>query len=384
MVRSRVTLASLVGWVCLSSASVALAGSVPSEQAPIDWKLFQSLWLKDLRRSTPEERILPVYSERKALSFLDGVALKWTRQNRCGTCHTTIAYLMARPQAGGPVNQAALTEVRSTVSAFASYEAAKQTDISTIIAGAAVAAFTVGDAARGRPLQRDTRELFDFLWKSQESNGSWVVRAEGLLPFLERDPRYLALLVALAVGYAPDRYYDDPSARTGFAKLRGYLHDNPPENVHEKAVLLWASVRTPGLLSSEQQADYERSLLALQKPDGGWSLASMGSWPRHDGAPNSPTSASDGYATSLAALALCQRGYTVKAAPVQHAVTWIQHHQRVSGRWYTRSMFSDGFQNYLSNMGTAYAVMALGSCAAKHPDGPLAPTVSSATTSSTR
>src|SRR5262249_50740480 len=96
--------------------------------------------------------------------------------------------------------------------------------------------------------------------------------------------------------------------------------------------------------------------------DGGWALPSLGAWPRHDGAPNDPGSDSDGYATSLAVLALCQRGYSVKDVPVRRAVAWIQQHQRISGRWYTRSLYSERFQNYLSNMGTAYAVMALSTC----------------------
>jgi squalene-hopene/tetraprenyl-beta-curcumene cyclase len=126
-------------------------------------------------------------------------------------------------------------------------------------------------------------------------------------------------------------------------------------------VLLWASVRTPGLLKPQERTDYVDSILALQQPDGGWALPSLGTWPRRDGASNDPH-VSDGYATSLAALALCQRGYSLKDAAIRRAVTWIQHNQRASGRWYTRSLYSDRFQNYLSNMGTAYAVMALSSC----------------------
>src|SRR5580658_10933001 len=147
-----------------------------------------------------------------------------------------------------------------------------------------------------------------------------------------------------------------------FAKLQTFIRSNLPSNIHDRAMLLWASVRTPGLLDAEERAAYAHSILALQKEDGGWALPSFGGWPRHDGAPNEPDGDSDGYATSLATLVLCQEGYSIKDAPIRRAVTWIRQHQRVSGRWYTRSLYSDRFQNYLSNMGTAYAVMALNGC----------------------
>jgi squalene-hopene/tetraprenyl-beta-curcumene cyclase len=93
----------------------------------------------------------------------------------------------------------------------------------------------------------------------------------------------------------------------------------------------------------------------------------MGTWPRHDGAPNDPHGPSDGYATSLAALALCESGYGKSTAPLRSAIAWLERNQRASGRWFTRSTYSDRFRNYLSNMATAYAIMALDSCGASKP-----------------
>jgi squalene-hopene/tetraprenyl-beta-curcumene cyclase len=351
---------ALLGLAVLAVA----AGSRVYDQAPVNWEHYQKMWLKDLARATPDEPLLGEYSEEKAKRFLDDTAQKWARQNGCGTCHTTIPYLMARPLVGASTDRAAWNEVRTTVAEFAADHIAKRSPHAAFFAGTTAAALTIGDTLRGRALQPDARALFDYLWASQGTDGGWAIPQEGMLPFLERDPRYLAFMVALGVGYAPGRYYEDPSAKAGFAKLRGFIRNNLPTSVHDKTVLLWASVRTPGLLTAEEQADYARSLLALQKDDGGWALPSLGTWPRHDGAPNDPRSDSDGYATSLAALVLCQRGYSVKDAPLGRAVTWVQQHQRISGRWYTRSLYSDRFQNYLSNMGTAYAVMALTSCRA--------------------
>lgn len=350
------------------ATSTGKAASPAYDQAPVDWDAYQKMWLKNFPRATPDEPVLGLYSEEKAKVFLDKASLKWARQNRCGTCHTTVSYLMARPLIGNASDRAAWYEVRGTVSEFATESVAKHSPIAAFFAASTAAALTVGDAAIGRPLQPDTRALFNYLWASQASDGAWdTPQGGGMLPFLERDRPYFALMVALAIGYAPGRYYEDSSARAGFAKLQKFIRSNPPSSIHDKAVLLWASVRTPGLLDAEERAAYAQSLLALQKEDGGWALPSFGSWPRHDGAPNEPGSDSDGYATSVAALVLCQQGYGTKDAPIRRAVTWIRQHQRVSGRWYTRSLYSDRFQNYLSNMATAYAVMALSSCRATEP-----------------
>jgi squalene-hopene/tetraprenyl-beta-curcumene cyclase len=343
------------------TAWTAAANSPVYDQAPLDLDDLQKLWLKDLPRATPDEALLTSYSEEQAKTFLDDTSLKWARQNRCGTCHTTIPYLMARPLLGG-ANLTAWNEVRASVSDFASDRIAKHAQDAAFIAGSTVAALAVGDSAGGRPMQPDTRALFDYLWASQGSDGAWVVPQKGMLPFLERDPRYVAIMVALGLGYTTSNYYeDDPRGRAGFAKLRGFIRNNLPTSVHDKAVLLWASIRTPGLLRKKEQQDYTHSILALQRDDGGWALPAMGSWPRHDGPPSDPN-LSDGYATALSALVLCQGGYSTKDAPIMRALVWIKRHQRVSGRWYTRSLYSEYFQNYLSNMGTAYAVMALRSC----------------------
>lgn len=339
------------------------ARALPNDQPPLDPGLDKE-WIKDLPRATPDEALLGTYNENKAQSFLDDTSLKWARQNSCGTCHTTIPYLMARPLIGGAEDRKAWDEVRQDVAKFAFGRIGKHADDAAFITGTTVAALAVGDAHSGRPLQSDTRALFTYMWESQTPAGNWVTPQKGMLPFLERDPRYVAFMVALAIGCAPSLTHEEPAAKSALSKLQAFIRNNPPDSVHDKAVLLWASVRTPGLLTPEEQGDYAHSILALQKSDGGWSLPSLGEWPRRDGAPNDPHGDSDGYATSLAALALCQHGYGIKDAPVKQAMTWIQQHQRVSGRWYTRSLYSDRFQNYLSNMGTAYAIMALDACGA--------------------
>jgi squalene-hopene/tetraprenyl-beta-curcumene cyclase len=47
--------------------------------------------------------------------------------------------------------------------------------------------------------------------------------------------------------------------------------------------------------------------------------------------------------------------------PIRRGVKWLQANQRESGRWFTRSINADR-AHYLTNAGTAYAVLALKAC----------------------
>jgi len=97
--------------------------------------------------------------------------------------------------------------------------------------------------------------------------------------------------------------------------------------------------------------------LSLQRPDGGWAFASLGSWSRSDGKPQD-TQTSDGYGTGFAVYVLRMAGWPAQHPQIQQAVRWLKTHQRASGRWYTRSARKDS-KHYVTHEGTAFAVMAL-------------------------
>ncbi len=360
----------MTGWECLCILAMAFASvgacfaqdsrPLPNDTAPVDWAAYEQLWVKGLPRATNAEPILGHFDRRRATAFLDDASLQWTRQNKCATCHTNVPYLMVRPLLSGDF--AAMQEVRSTVKMFARGQQEKPGNSANFLIAAAASALAVNDARAGHELDPDVRKMFDYLWTTQDSDGAWRYSLDGMLPFLERDQYYVSLLVALGVGYAPGHYSETPAAHDGFVKLQSFLRNNIPQNAHERAVLLWASVRTPGLLPAHEQARIEKDLLKLQNADGGWTLPALGRWPRHDGATNDPNGPSDGYATGLTTMTLCEAGYGLRDRPIRNAITWIETHQRTSGRWFTPSTYSDQFKNYLSNMGTAYAIMALKSC----------------------
>jgi hypothetical protein len=69
--------------------------------------------------ATAAEAFRSNYSEAKAGTFLDDIALRWTEHNKCGTCHTNIAQLMARPLTIAGNTNSYVETVRYSLLAFA-------------------------------------------------------------------------------------------------------------------------------------------------------------------------------------------------------------------------------------------------------------------------
>jgi squalene-hopene/tetraprenyl-beta-curcumene cyclase len=117
-------------------------------------------------------------------------------------------------------------------------------------------------------------------------------------------------------------------------------------------------------MTTKQQQDTADQLLALQQPDGGWSLASLGSYKLKDGKLNAKDAVSDGYGTGFVIYILRQAGVSADHDRIKKGVAWLQTNQRAGGGWFTRSLTDDHW-NFLTHAGSAYAVMALAACDVK-------------------
>lgn len=321
-------------------------------------------------KAEASEPKLAAASIAKASHFLETVSLKWTRQNKCGTCHTNLAHIMAEPFL---VERDAATEkeIRDSLFDFlASYNpnAAEvppegQRANNNILWNRLIIAgtFAMSDGEAG--LAQDPRTLarFDQIWAMQSPDGSFKYPKKAL-PFLEDDPHYVMTMVAIAAGYLPPEHLNKPEAAAGLEKLHRYLAATPARDQHGELVLMRASLTAPELMSAEKRKDLIARTLKLQRPDGGWSVASLGNWPREDGGVNDRNGASDGYGTGFVLYTLCKCGVPVGNSAIQRGIAWLNANQRESGRWFTKSLWSDEMHNYVSTIGTAYAVMALRQC----------------------
>jgi squalene-hopene/tetraprenyl-beta-curcumene cyclase len=310
-----------------------------------------------------DEPLAATFSMEKAASFLDTVASNWTRERKCGTCHTNYAYLLARPSLSRFPSQ----EERDIRAFFerrvagwdGSEKSAKPRWDTEVVATAA--ALAINDAATTGKLHSRTREALDRMWTLQRADGSWDWLKCNWPPY-EHDDYYGVVFATIGVGTAPDNYRDTPAAQRGLGRIRGYFREQKAPDLHHRAFLLWASMRLDGLMTQAERDATIRELLALQREDGGWCLPSLGTWKRHDGSANDSQAESDGYGTGVVIYILRQAGVDAKDPALQKGIGWLQTHQRESGRWFTRSLSNDKY-HYITHAGTGFAVLALESCA---------------------
>jgi squalene-hopene/tetraprenyl-beta-curcumene cyclase len=319
--------------------------------------------MSNFQPPTPNRKDEPTaakFSLEKAGHFIDSAALGWTKKHGCFSCHSNLTYLYARPHLPGEAP--AHAEVRQALEDLVSKrwpEKGPRWDTEVVVAAAALAYNDAHTTGKLHPL---TRTALDRMWTVQKKDGgfSWY---KCNLPPMEIDDHYGATLAAVAAGVAPEGYAQTEAARKGLDRIRSWLKANPPQNLHHKAMILWASSYRDGFLSSEGKEQAIEALRAAQLSDGGWSAASLGSWKRADKKEQDPKT-SDGYGTGLVTFVLRRAGVPADDPALKKGVAWLRTKQRESGRWFTRSLSKDE-THYLTDAGSAFAVMALAACEEK-------------------
>jgi squalene-hopene/tetraprenyl-beta-curcumene cyclase len=310
--------------------------------------------------SKDDEPLAKELSPAKAAAYLDAVAVNWTRDRKCVTCHTNMPYLTARPLLPG---DAGWKEVRAFLETDVGSWAAggKPRGDAYVVATAFALAFN--DAATTGELHPATKAALDRMWTSQRKTGEWNwLKCDW--PPLEHDDYYGAALAALAVGLAPGGYAKTDAAAGGVKKLQAYFAKTPAPDLHHKAMLLWASQGVDGLMTADARKTAVAELKAKQRADGGWCLPSLGEYRRRDKTGNDPDAPSDGYGTGFVVYVLRQAGVGADDPAVAKGVAWLKANQRASGRWYTRSLNNDA-AHFITNAGSAFCVLALDACGEK-------------------
>jgi squalene-hopene/tetraprenyl-beta-curcumene cyclase len=287
------------------------------------------------------------------------------------TCHTTHPFVVARPALRGSTRS--LERVRGAiearVSSIASWATAspmyghrdKPLGRASVGAEAVMnaSALALGDQSLGRPPSPITLRAMDLMWSAQRDDGSWDWFDFHLEPW-EAGPDVGIAHASLAVSSLPS---DTVSrARTHVDRLAAHVRRRladraKPLNLHDRTILLWASARWLSLLSDADRRAIARELVTRQQPDGGWSLAGWGR-----GKLAGREGPSDGYATALATIALCEGSHASEATA--RSVAWLRRAQRPDGSWPARSVNVDKEPNngFMVDAASAYAVIALSRC----------------------
>jgi len=333
------------------------------------------------------------WSGKAAAGYLDGRMVWWMswpvaardHGTFCVSCHTVLPYAMARPalratlteQAPSATESQLLDSVTKRVRMWKEVEpfypdekrGVPKTVESRGTESILNAVILVGyDVPMGK-LGPDARLALDNMWgqqlKTGEARGAWSWLQFHNSPW-EGDSQYFgAALAAIAVGSTPAGYQSAPEIQDNMKMLREYLvRERELQILINRVILLWASTKVPGLLTSAQQKSIIDEALSKQQADGGFSLSSfVGAWKRHDGTPLETKS--DGLATGVVTFVLPQAGMKRDQPQLKRGLTWLMLNQDKSeGRWLAYSLnkqqdLSSPTGHFMSDAATAFAVLAL-------------------------
>lgn len=300
-------------------------------------------------------------SLQNAARSLDQSSFHWQATHECGTCHTNFAYLVARPALSAV--SPPLKGVRSFFEEMVETRWEKEGprwDAEVVTAAVCLA---LNDRLTTGMLHPLTRKALDRMCSLQRADGGWTWLKCGWPP-MESDDHYGATFAALGIALSPGEYSRSEKGERCLVGIRRFLRDNPPPSLHHRAMLLWASLHVDGLLGDAEKERVKDELWGFQLPDGGWAtaglLADFKAHRRQDQEPQ-VTKKSDGYGTGFVVYLLRQAGIPAQDPRLKRAVAWLKTNQRESGRWFTPSPTMNS-QHYISNVGTAFAVMALAAC----------------------
>ena len=255
--------------VAVAQTGQGQAGQMPGGQAqagqpqgrgarPPDPKLLN---LTPAGRTAPDEPFAKTMSLEKTRKFLDTMAVNWTRERKCGTCHTNIAYMLGRWSLGPHTPEA--DEVRNFFADRAARwdsmgNAVIRGDVATnkgwglvtwfqheVIVTAAMLA--LDDAGTSGTLEPITREVLERMWALQRQDGGWYWLMAHSQPF-ETSEYYGSHSRRSPLAMAPDDYAQTPAAQKGLQRReavsrREELTRQP--YLHDRIYVLWAASKSP-------------------------------------------------------------------------------------------------------------------------------------------
>lgn len=323
--------------------------------------------------ATAEEPKRSEFSIDAARQYLADGANGWVQSRKCISCHTTGIYLQMWP---------AMSEVLGSpdpgmrdffVDQLGSMSAQDPERLRSGIRPTQIAYLAQGlaewDANIDKKLSAETSQALDLMLQVQSDDGSWG-NTECWPPF-ESSSYHGATVAAQALAAAPGflQNMNDQQLQK-VERLKAYLRTRTPPHDYGRLLLLWTSMRLPGVMEDEAQQEAIRMLWRHQRTDGGWSIRTFSQpedWGNGSRAsklrkePEFDDPPSDGHQTGLVVLVLREAGIPADDPRIQKAVEWLKSNQRESGRWWTRSLNTDRY-HFITYSGTFYPLMALHRC----------------------
>ena len=335
--------------------------------------------------STPSA---PHWNQQAAASYLDQRQIWWQNWPRahkdhetlCISCHTQLPYALSRPALRHQLNQTEMAAPEQIMMASVEKRVSNWSEMVPFYSDALNGPGKTAEAhateavlnaiilasydARQGHLRPITRTAFDNAWTLQEPSGAWKWQDFKLGPWEASESAYQgAALLMLKANSAPDGYAHEPAVREHLQSLQNYLQQNyATQPIMSQLYILWASSKTPGLLSTTDRKTLLTTLQSLQQPDGGWRLSTLDKKPRLDNSPEPQES--DGMATALAVLAMEESGTSHRDTSLKRGVEWLEQHQQPEGDWRASSLnkhrdLDSDAGRFMTDAATGFAILAL-------------------------
>ena len=307
-----------------------------------------------------------------ARKYLDDGAHHWVREKSCIACHSTGVYMVERSALtkflGKPSDEVLADFVAEVPATTAKPDGA---GIGSVWRSSGLASWDKHvTGTLSEPTARSLQRTMSLL----TAQGFFKTYKEVEIPYITTDFE-LTVQAARAVFTAPGWLANlkdaDTLARIG--RMKKFLREHEPVNDYELALKLRLSTLLPELVPQPQRDAATAMLWRLQQPDGGWSTRRMSpilKWHEAvdaetiamlEGEPDAASPASDAYMTAFAIVLLRESGMPADDERVQKAVAWLKANQRVSGRWWMKSLYRDTY-HFITYISTAQALRALALC----------------------
>lgn len=322
--------------------------------------------------ASSKEKIRDHWSKKAALDHLDEGAKAWTESKQCISCHTNGSYMMIRPGlttiAGSP-NESIRTFF---LEELISLEEEPTSELKKGIQPAQIAYLAAGLAAWDLHITghccQETERALRLMFRAQSEDGSFG--NDDCWPPLESSSYQAATVAAIAAATAPgwlNRMRSDSELKSSIQNLEQFLRNTPPPHAYAQVLLWWVEYYWPGMMKDASKEQLKAFVSGHQLEDGGWALRSFaspeawGNGNRADKLRSEPTflqRESDGHMTGLICMILRLHGVSTSDPILDRGLHWLKQNQRVSGRWWTRSLNTERY-HFITYSSTCYALAAL-------------------------
>lgn len=320
-----------------------------------------------------------------AKKYLDDGAHHWVRGRSCIACHSTGVYMVERSALTkylGRPSEEVLANFVNSVPVVPGKPG--NSSVGSIWRSLGLASWDMHvEGKLSEHTDRSLRHMVQILPDEGFYQTIKLVEIPHITTRFELTVQAARALVT-APGWLANLTDIDLLARIELMKKR--LREHKPVSDYELALKLQLASFMPELVPQAVRDEATAMLRQQQLPDGGWSIRRMADvmdW-RQDGFPPSnnypwtevmdpqvvaliqgePDAAnpgSDPYMTAFSIVLLRESGVPASDPQIQRGIVWLKSNQRVTGRWWMKSLFRDTY-HYITYISTVQALRALALC----------------------